>query len=211
MKYPELKNEKVDYYDLVEFLDKLYHIFKWDIYEKDTIGNLSRIRYYAIVLVQWMNGHGLNYILDNAIKYNKNYSRQILINNRLISYDNSPEHKNYIIGDTLNIIENTILFSIANYFLKFSTEYKRLIGSDNIFRNDWYEYVEFGSTNELTIFLQRNGLTRDTSEYIKKHKERYVTKQNNTYKLKQELLSCGKKSVEDELKEVLYNVPELFI
>lgn len=158
-----------------------------------------------------MNGHGLNYILDNAIKYNKNYNRQILINKNLISYDNSPEHKNYIIGDTLNIIENTILFSIANYFLKFSTEYKRLIGGDNIFRNDWYEYVEFGSTNELTIFLQRNGLTRDTSEYIKKHKERYVTKQNNTYKLKQELLSCGKKSVEDELKEVLYNVPELFI
>lgn len=211
LKYPELKNEKVDYYDLVEFLDKLYHIFKWNIYEKDTIGNLSRIRYYAIVLVQWMNGHGLNYILDNAIKYNKNYNRQILINKNLISYDNSPEHKNYIIGDTLNIIENTILFSIANYFLKFSTEYKRLIGGDNIFRNDWYEYVEFGSTNELTIFLQRNGLTRDTSEYIKKHKERYVTKQNNTYKLKQELLSCGKKSVEDELKEVLYNVPELFI
>ena len=80
-----------------------------------------------------------------------------------------------------------------------------------LFDNDWHEYIEFGSTNELTIFFQRNGLTRDTSEYIRKHKDKYVVKQNSTYKLKKTLLSYGKNYVKDELKDILCNVPELFI
>ena len=211
LKYPTLVNDKVNYNDLVDFLNKLFHIFKWDIYEKGTIGDLGRIRYYANILVRWMNGHGLKQILDNTLNYNLTNRKDVNINGTLIEYDDSPLHRNVVIGDTLGIIENVILFSIANYFLKFSTEYKRLITNGAAFENDWYEYVEFGSTNELTIFFQRNGLTRDTAEYIREHKDKYVEKQNNTYKLKKSLLECGKKSVEEELQDIMYNVPELFI
>ena len=70
-----------------------------------------------------------------------------------IPYDDSIEHRNILIGETLSDIENVILFSIANYFLKFSTEYKHLITDGQPFENDWYEYVEFGPTNKLTIAL----------------------------------------------------------
>ena len=31
------------------------------------------------------------------------------------------------------------------------------------FNNDWYEYVEFGTTNSLTIVLQRYGFSREKS------------------------------------------------
>ena len=158
-----------------------------------------------------MNGNGLHQILNSTIEHCKTHWTEIRINRNTYVYDDSPLHRNIIIGDTLGIIENVILFSIANYFLKFSTEYKRLIKNGESFENDWYEYVEFGSTNELTIFLQRNGLTRDTSEYIREHKEKYVEKQNHTYKLKRSLLECGKKAVVDELNEVIYNIPELFV
>ena len=79
------------------------------------------------------------------------------------------------------------------------------------FNNDWYEYVEFGSTNELTIFLQRNGLTRDTADYIREHKDKYVVVVNHEYRLKKQILTCGKQSVEDELNDVQYNIPEIFI
>lgn len=74
-----------------------------------------------------------------------------------IGVSNDDKCVNKVIGNTLQIIENVILFSIANYFLRFSNEYKKLKTNGQPFKNDWYEYVEYGSTNELTIFLQRNG------------------------------------------------------
>jgi len=211
LQYPSLINDKVDYDDLVDFLNKLSIIFKWPLYEKDTIGRGQSIKYYAVILTNWMNGSGLKQLLGNAMKYNLQNFRNISYHRQVIPYNDSQEHRNILIGDTLGIIENVILFSIANYFLRFSTEYKKLKTDGQPFDNDWYEYVEYGSTNELTIFFQRNGLTRDTAEFIREHKDKYVHKDAQGYKLKKTLLDCGKQSVEDELKEIQYNVPELFI
>ena len=56
-------------------------------------------------------------------------------------------------ANTLEVIENIILFSISNYFLRFSNEYKRVHGENSLNRNNWYEYVEYGTTNEITIQL----------------------------------------------------------
>ena len=81
-------------------------------------------------------------------------------------YNDSREHRNVVIADTLEVIENVILFSISNYFLRFSNEYKRLHNVET-FQNDWYEYVEYGTTNPLTILLQRSGFSRETSTYIR--------------------------------------------
>ena len=109
---------------------------------------------------------------------------------------------------TLNAIEDVILFRIANYFLRFSSEYKRFHNID-VLPNDWYEYVEYGTTNPLTIFLQRNGFSREASTYIKQHLE-YITEINGEYKVKTELLDCPSKSVCKEAAEIKYNIPELF-
>lgn len=63
-----------------------------------------------------------------------------------------PEHRNVVFADTLEAIENIVLFSISNYFLRFSNEYKKIHGVDE-FDNNWYEYVEFGTTDELRLRL----------------------------------------------------------
>jgi len=210
LRYPELVNGEVDYGDLVAFLRKLSSVFKWNIYEPETLGKGNKIEYYAIILVKWMNGDGLKQILNNTIKYNYTHNCQIMHYGTPIYFDDSREHRNILIGETLGNIENIILFSIANYFLRFSTEYKRLKNDGQPFENDWYEYVEFGSTNELTIFLQRNGMTRDTADYIREHKAKYVVVRNNVIKLKKEILECGKQDVMDELKDIQYNIPEIF-
>ena len=138
------------------------------------------------------------------------HSRSITKNRQSITYDGSQEHKNIVIGDTLQIIENVILFSVANYFLRFSTEYKKLKTNDQPFDNDWYEYVEYGSTNPLTIFFQRNGLTRETADYIRIHQE-YIVHTLHGYKLKKSIFDCEKQSVKEEITDILFNVPELFI
>jgi superfamily II DNA or RNA helicase len=210
LEYPQLLDGRVQYDDLVNFLFKLKNIFKWDIYESKTLGYGNKINYYAVILTRWMNGYGLSLLLKDTIDHAANTNGTVYKNYQVIPYNGTQEHKNLIIGDTLQIIENVILFSIANYFLRFSTEYKKLKTDDQPFDNDWYEYVEFGSTNQLTIFFQRNGFSRETAEYIRSHHE-YIVHTQQGFKLKKSLQECGKQSVQEEIVDILFNVPELFI
>jgi hypothetical protein len=132
----------------------------WKFYERGSIGKtneygqLAALRWYAVILNQWMTGYGLNQIIAKAIKYKQSNDNQtIRINGSSDDYEDTREHRNIVISDTLNLIDNIILFKLSNYFLRFSTEFKKSHGIEDSFENDWYEYVEYGSTNKLTIFL----------------------------------------------------------
>lgn len=225
-KYPDLVNGAVDYDDVVMFLNKLGDVFKWQVYEKKTLGyydqqasNYSHISWYSIILYKWMSGYGLNFIVKEAIEYKeRNPQTGIWANNWKIEdyYNkNDPKHKNLIIADTLNTIENIILFSVANYFREFSAEYKKQ--HDNLpFNNDWYEYVEYGTTNNLTIILQRYGYSREAARYIIDNKKTYVDETSSTstapFVLKKDLLlQCRNESAKSETPLVFKNAPELFI
>ena len=219
LKYPELDSKgNVDYSELIIFLEKLCRIFKWDVYESSTLGYESRdgshgkLRWYAVILSQWIKGTGLSYIMEQSLEYKRqNRGSGVMINFKPVTYNDSLEHRNIVISDTLQVIENVILFSISNYFLRFSTEYKRYHQVDS-FPNDWYEYVEYGTINPLSIMLQRNGFSRETSTFIRKNKDDYVVfTDTGDVKLRRSLLECGNISVFKEVKDILYNVPELFI
>ena len=216
--YPPLTYEaNVDYPKLVSFLEKLCDIYKWETYEKTTLGHKSiksgqhgKLRWYAVILYQWISGNGLSLIIQSAIKYKKNRpSSGVKVDSKIVEYDDSVKHRNIVISDTLNVIEDVILFKLANYFLHFSSEYKKFHNID-VMSNDWYEYVEYGTTNPLTIFLQRNGFSRDAANYIKHHPD-YIIEINREYKVKTELLECPSKFVCKEATEIKYNIPELFI
>ena len=203
------------YADVIEFFNKLSDIFDWPIYEKSTLGSESKRKWYAVILCQWMEGSGLSYIMKRAIEYHKNHPD----NFRVSAYqppttynDRSKEHRNVVFADTLEVIENVILFSISNYFLRFSNEYKK-VHDVTEFDNNWYEYVEFGTTNPLTILLQRNGFSRESATYIRNHKDEYVVHDgsNDELKLKSSLLTCGNMSVMTEAASIKYNVPGLFL
>ncbi len=218
MKYPDFNESgNIDYNELVKFLEKLCTIFKWDVYESSTLGHRSKkngshgkLRWYAVILAQWMQGNGLSLIMKEAIEYKRNHPESAVeeADGNYVHYDDSTKHRNIVISDTLNAIEDVILFRISNYFLRFSSEYKRLHNIANI-PNDWYEYVEYGTTNALTIVLQRNGLSRETSSYIKRHKE-YHTEANGECKIRSAILTCENTAVKREMTEVKYNIPELF-
>lgn len=130
----------------------------------------------------------------------------------LTNSDKSKEHRNVVFANTLEVIENVVLFSISNYFLRFSNEYKK-IHNVKEFENNWYEYVEFGTTNLLTILLQRNGFSREAATYIHRHKIDYVVESDSTgeLKLKRSLLECGNTNVMAEAKSIQFNAPGLFI
>lgn len=222
--YPELKGEddEVDFEELVEFMMKLRRLFKWDIYEKQTLGKPgtnrldSVIRWYSTILLRWIRGNGLRTIILSAIRYKENnpetgvWSGQYKVADRYNS--ESKYHKNLVIAESLSVIENVLLFSISNYFRKVSLEYKAVHGMDH-FENDWYEFVEYGTTNPDTIFLQQSGFSREASIFIQKpsNYSKYILKVDGKKRIKRSILECGNIGVETEATDIQFNIPELFI
>lgn len=209
LSYPFITETESDYNEVLEFLNKLSDIFKWGVYERDTIGNPNKRKYYAVILLQWMQGHGLSTIIRKAISYKEEHPDTMYINFQKTRYDHSKEHKNIIIGDTLDDIDRIILFKFANYFLKFSTESKEQSGKKDL-ANDWYEYVEYGTMNQLSILLQKSGFSRETASFIKKNKNEFISESEGIMHLSPTLLNCDDSIVQREAKEIWYNAPELF-
>lgn len=224
LSYPELTGEddEVDFEILVDFMMKLRKLFKWDIYEKQTIGKPgthrldSVIRWYSTILLRWIRGNGLRTLVGSAVRYKEQHpetgvwSGQYKVSER---YNReSKYHKNLVIAESLSVIENVLLFSISNYFRKVSMEYKAYHQVDH-FDNDWYEYVEYGTTNPDTIFLQQNGFSREASIFIQtpSNYNKYVVEIDGEKKIKRSILQCGNVGVETEAYDIQFNIPELFV
>lgn len=211
LKYPERIGGKFVYDDVLAFLDKLSRIFKWDKYESTTLGKPSLLRWYAVVLIQWMEGSGLSSIMRKALEYRQQHPDNFWINRGQKEYYNdSLRHRNIVFADTLEVIDNVVLFSISNYFLRFSNEYKTVHQLKD-FDNNWYEFVEYGTTNPITILLQRNGFSREVSTYIRNHKDEFIIETSDgKWQLSTKLLECSNTNARTEASSVLYNMPELF-
>lgn len=226
-KYPELSGEddEADFEEVVDFLLRLRRVFKWDVYEKETIGKKINpngkkggiLRWYATILLRWIRGNGLSTIIHYAIRYKENNPETGVWLGK-VKYADTYEkgndfHLNYVIAESLGTIENVLLFSISNYFRKFSLEYKRQHGNIEYFDNDWYDFIEYGTTNPDTIFLQQNGFSREASIFIldPKNAKLYFTVENGERKIKRSIFQCGNLGVETEAQDIQFNIPELFV
>ena len=215
-KFPEIQNNQFPHATVLAFLEELCRIFNWDKYERKTLGKLNkqgshaRLSWYAVILCRWMEGHGLSYIMKKAVEHMKNHPDKFWLNDYTPTvFVDSPEHRNVVYADTLEVIENVILFSISNYFLRFSNMYMEIHGEGSLDKNNWYEYVEYGTTNETIVFLQRNGFSRESANYIKQHPE-YTIIVETGLKLRRSLLNCKNTDVRTEAELIALNRPQLF-
>lgn len=214
--YPKSQDGRFSHSVVLEFLEELSRIFNWDKYEFGTLGKRNKagehakLSWYAVILSQWMEGHGLSYIMHKSIEYMNDHPEKFWLNNYTPSYfDDGPEHRNIVFADTLEVIENVILFSISNYFLRFSNMYISIHGEHSLDDNNWYEFVEYGTTNEITVFLQRNGFSRETANYIKDHPE-YILRTDEGLNLRHALLKCKNNDARAEAELISLNRPKLF-
>lgn len=217
--YPDPVNGRFEHSDVWRFLNELSDIYKWDKYEFETLKNGNSNSYFATVLSQWMSGLKVKEIVDRTIESKKKNPYDAIFDRKLnmkVDYIGTVEQNNIIINDTLRTIEQTILFTIANYFREFSREYKNFHRLE-YFDNDWYEYVEFGTSNPITIALQRNGYIRETAKWIHENDSKYhLIDQTRRCKFApftldlDNLLKCGEQKVIEETLVIKLNVPELF-
>ena len=169
------------------------------------------------LLLHWINGDNLAYINKSATEYKEDHpGTGVWLNSwKVDDYYNrfSNQHKNYVIADTLNSLDKVILFKVANYFREFSTEYKKIHGIAGRFQNDWYEYVEYGTTDDTIIVLQQSGFEREQAQYIKRHNLLDFNSPTSISSFsikKDEILKAKDEDVVEQAKEAMINIPELF-
>lgn len=209
---------KADYNELRNFLERLCDIFKWETYEYDTLGfrNKSsgahtKLSHYAFVLNQWVSGMSLNHMVTDSIDYYRSTGKgKVKLKGQYVAFKDEAPYVNALISGMLEDIEDVILFRIANYFLRFSQEYRACFPDASF--TDWYELVEYGTTNPEAVWLQRNGFTREAAAYITEKRSQYITfDDNDQLRLKPALLECENRSIRREAEQVQYNSPEIYL
>ena len=103
--YPEIRDQKrgADYNETLYFLNKLAVSFKWRIYESRTLGagegrNYTKLTWYTVLLIQWMQGHGLNYIIGESIKDYDDKKREVRVSyNEKEVFDGSQNIKTLLL------------------------------------------------------------------------------------------------------------------
>lgn len=204
LEYPE----EVNYKNILKFLERLYNNFNWKAYESgNDIGSKNRLRYYAMILNKWMNGFGLKQIIDQNIEEKKK-SGEVYIDRQIVEYTGTTEQINAIINDTLDTIEQVILFKISNYFLKFSDRCKAKRKIEKI-ENDWHDYIQYGTTDHVVIELQKFGFSRETALKINTN-EKYIIYENEKIYINKEILEDKNKMIVEEAEEVMLNNSGVF-
>lgn len=178
------------------------------------MGKGDRLNYYAVILLQWMEGHGLHEIIRGAISH---YQEQ---GGRLVSYDptyhlekynGSANHKNQVINEAMKDIEQIINYKFSMYFLRFSEAIIRIRGERSLI-NDWYEYVEYGTCNEQVIGLQKHGFLREQALLLTKNPySAFVAYLDGQLKISSEIFEVSDEDMLETLGTVRINYPEIFV
>lgn len=203
----------LEYQECLSFLKRLSVIFQWSIYEKDTLGKGDKLSYYAVILTQWMSSKGMREIIRGAINYYDRYGGKLVSYNsgyHLETYNGSTKHKNQIINEVMKDIEHVINYKFSMYFLRFSEAILKVRGKESLV-NDWYDYVEYGTNNELVIELQKRGFTREQAlQLLKPPYFEYLKMVDGEIIIGQGIESCSSKDLVRAMALVKINYPEIF-
>lgn len=207
--YPDSFN----YYDCLSFLRRLFQIFDWPVYEKNTLGKGERLNYYTVILLQWMEGRGLHEIIRGAILHYQEHGGKLVSYEptyHLERYDGSLNHKNQVINEAMKDIEQIINYKFSMYFLRFSEAIIKIRGEQSL-TNDWYEYVEYGTCNEQVICLQKHGFLREQALALTKNSySAYVTHIEGKLKISTKIFEISDGDILETLDTVFINYPEIF-
>lgn len=88
--------------------------------------------------------------------------------------------------------------------------FKSINGEHSLDDNNWYEFVEYGTTNKVTVFLQRNGFSRESANYIKDHYNDFIIETEDGLRLHRTLLECNNTDARTEAEIINLNRPGLF-
>ncbi len=176
--FPEEVSKETCY----EVLEKMYNYYNWEEEESKgrnpMVRKKTRLKYFAILMYSWMKATPLNMMIINILNYYKREG-EIWINNEMVPFDvKNRRHINVVINNLISDIDNILRFKIKNYFTNYYLIVADKFGKD-VAGPNWSEYLEYGTTDELTIELQNLGLPRHLSLLIQEEYKEYLIFEDN--------------------------------
>lgn len=166
-------------------------IFNWKIYEKRNLGKVDKntgelvnISDYAILLIYWISGANLSTIIAKFLEIKE--QDRLFLERVHSNWDGTLNSINDFINRILDQINQIIDFKLKNYFMKMSKEMCR-VNHVKVIGNDWYRYVTYGTVNELRIWLQKHGYSRESTKYISEYEDKFVIRDEGGYLLSPQL------------------------
>lgn len=174
--YIELKNSKseiklpssndVSYNVCLSILERFYKLYKWENAEKK-LRNPNSLKYYAVLMNQWINGFSLSQIITQSIDWQHQKNGKIRVTyDELVLFDkHNKKHINILIENIIDDIEYVLRFLLEKYFNHYYQIVEKIKGQDNAGEN-WATLLEYGTQNRIVIALQNIGISRNTANKI---------------------------------------------
>ncbi len=160
---------KLDYENILSVLRKFYHLYNWQIIEKEDIKSKEQLKYYATLMNNWINGKPINAIINDSIS--RTETIRLKRGEEIIAFDRrNPVHVNHLIDDALFTIEKVLTFIFEKYFNHYHKCLCSILGEDNAGSN-WSTFLEYGTKIPMEIGLQNLGLSRHTAHNIASNSE----------------------------------------
>lgn len=180
---------KVDYDNCLKTLNDFYSMYDWEQFEK-VIKSKATLKYYAVLMNQWISGKSLNQIINEAINYQEEHGSNFYIDHVNVGqFDrNDKRHINALIVNIIDDIEKILRFTFEKYFNHYYLILVNLLGEQSAGPN-WALLLEYGTQNRIVIALQNLGYSRHTANHIfENHRDCLVIKEDklvdiNTAKL----------------------------
>lgn len=161
----------ISYHSVLEKLELLYDLYSWDLEEvggnSPMLPSASResLKYYAVLMSNWMNSQPLSWMITNAIKYHKDKGKIWDVNELVPFNPNSQKHINMVINDLISDVDNILRFKLKNYFSNYYAILSEKLENNNAGEN-WGEFLEYGTNDRRVIELQNIGLARHLAKFL---------------------------------------------
>lgn len=185
----------INYESILEVLLKFHSLYKWDETEKK-LSNKNSLKYYSMLMNQWINGITLNQIISRSIEWNHNNNNKIYIDygESEVFDKKNKKHVNILIENIIEDIEYILRFLLEKYFNHYYQLLKDIIGEDKA-GESWANLLEYGTQNRIIIALQNIGVSRNTALKIFKNHKNALLFENN------KLIGVDKAILLEELSE----------
>lgn len=159
----------ISYSSVLEKLELLCDFYSWETEEatgkRKLFPSRDILKYYAVLMSNWMNSQPLNWMIANSIKYHKDKG-EIYDLNELVPFNlNSQKHINIVINNLISDIDNILRFKLKNYFSNYYDILAEKLGDSNAGEN-WGEFLEYGTNDRRVIELQNIGLPRHLAKFL---------------------------------------------
>lgn len=159
----------ISYSSVLEKLELLCDFYSWETEEatgkKKLLPSRDILKYYAVLMSNWMSSQPLNWMIANSIKYYKDKGEIYDLNELVPFNSNSQKHINIVINNLISDIDNILRFKLKNYFSNYYEILAERLGDNNAGEN-WGEFLEYGTNDRRVIELQNIGFPRHLAKFL---------------------------------------------